>query len=119
MSVKSENLGKGTAYFSDGHTEAITDFEISKDGHDVWFTVESGRWFIYREELVYHERPSAEQELLDKMHILMSGSYYPEYKFYKIQRNIECGDLFELECNIITQYLVTNEIKKIRICVVD
>lgn len=38
MSMKSDSI----AYFADGHTEAIVDFEISKNGHKIWFTVESG-----------------------------------------------------------------------------
>lgn len=91
MSTKSENI----VYFSDGHTEPITSFEISKDGHDIWFTVESGRWFIHKEEIV-------------------DG---PECKFYEVKINRECVDEFGLTCDI--QYIVTDEIDKIKICAVE
>lgn len=53
MSMKSEN--NGVAYFTDGHTEEIVDFEISKDYKDVWFTVESGHNYVYKEEREYTE----------------------------------------------------------------
>lgn len=105
MNTKSKNL----AYFSDGHTEVITEFEISKDGRDVWFTVESGRWFVYKEELVYKER-----SLLGGN--AMSKSYYPECKFYKIVINRD-RDEFGVMCEI--QYLVTDEIERIKVCVTD
>ena len=99
MSTKGENV----AYFADGHTEAITDFEFSKDGHhDIWFTTESGRWFLYKEELVCRD---TERKI-----------YYPECKFYEIHIDRECVDEFGLTCDI--QYLITYEIASIRICAV-
>ena len=103
--MKSENL----AYFSDGHVEKIVEFEISKDGHEVWFTVESGRWFVYKEELVYRERP------------LLGGggtskSYYPEYKFFKVWINRD-RDEYGATCNV--EHLVTDEIERIRVCVAE
>ena len=96
---------KGLAYFTDGHTEAITEFDISKDGHEVWFTVESGRWFVYKEELVYRERPFLIGNGTSK-------SYYPEYKFYKVQINRD-RDEFGAKCDV--EYLVTDEIEKIKL----
>ena len=89
---------KGLAYFTDGHTEAITDFEISKDGHNVWFTTESGRWFLYEEELARSDK----------------GWYYPDYKFYKVQIDRDY-DEFGSKCDV--QYLVTDEIEKFEVCV--
>lgn len=82
MSMKSENL----AYFSDGHTEVITKFEISKDCHEVWFIVESGRWFVFREE------------------------------FFKMVVNRDRDD-FGAMCDV--EYLVTDEIERIRVCVAE
>lgn len=98
MSMKSENMG--VAYFTDGHIEAITDFEISKDYKDIWFTVESGRWFVYREERAYTE----------------SGAWYPVYKFYK-HSYIRHYDEFGVKWHV--EYLVTDEIEKIKICTVE
>lgn len=94
--MKSENL----AYFSDGHAELITEFEISKDGHEVWFTVESGRWFVYKEELV---RSS-------------NGYFYPTYAFCKVWINRD-RDEFGATCNV--EHLVTDEIERIRVCVAE
>ena len=96
MSEKRDNV----AYFSDGHTELITEFEISKDGNEVWFTVESGRWFLYREELVYYDEGSKKY-------------FHPECKFYTalIDRS---RDEFGMKCNV--RHLVTDEIDRIRIC---
>lgn len=107
--MKSESTGMGTAYFSDGHTEVITDFEISKDYKDVWFTVESGRWFVYKEELVYRERPLLVGNVT-------SMSYYPEYKFFKAWVNRD-RDEFGATCDV--EYLVTDEIERIRVCVAE
>ena len=91
MSTKSDNV----AYFADGHTEVITEFDISKDYKDVWFTLESGQSYVYREEREYTE----------------SGAWYRTYKFYKHQF-VRYGNKFEME------YLVTNDIERIKICVV-
>lgn len=96
MSTKSDGVGESLAYFSDGHIEKIVDFEISKDGHDVWFTVESGRWFVYKEELV---RSS-------------NGYFYPTYAFCKIWINRD-RDGFGTTCDV--EHLVTDEIYKIRL----
>lgn len=115
MSMTSENLNRGTAYFTDGHTEAIIEFEISKDCRDVWFTVESGQNYVYREEFEPVERTTAEQDLLDKMHIL-SFTHRPVPKFYKYQFVRHC-DTFGAKWDV--EYLVTDEIEKIKICVVE
>lgn len=96
MSMKSDDSGKGTAYFSDGHTEGIIDFEISKDGRDIWFTVESGKWFVYKEELVCCDTESKR--------------YYPECKFYTVLINRN-RDAFGATCDV--QYLVTDDIERI------
>lgn len=98
MSMTSENLNRGTAYFTDGHTEAITEFEISKDYKDVWFTVESGQNYVYKEEREYDE----------------NRTWYPVYKFYKHQFVRHC-DTFGSKCDV--QYLVTDEIEKFEVCV--
>lgn len=97
MNTKSKNL----AYFSDGHTEAITEFEISKDGNSVWFTVESGRWFGYREGLIRYD-----VDLQRCQH---------ECKFYAPVIHRE-HDEFGTKCEV--EYVVTDEIEKIKICTV-
>lgn len=94
--MKSENI----VYFTDGHTEVITKFEISKDWHNIWFTTESGRWFVYEEILVETDRYCC-----------------PDCRFYEIHVNRDGDDEFGPVC--ITQYLITNEIDKIRICMSD
>lgn len=100
MSTKNESAGKGTAYFSDGHTEVITEFEISKDYKDVWFTVESGQNYVYREEREYDEH----------------GTWYPVYKFYKHQFVRHC-DTFGAKWDV--EYLVTDEIERIKVFVIE
>lgn len=100
MSMKNESTGMGTAYFSDGHTEVITEFEISKDYKDVWFTVESGQNYVYREEREYDGH----------------GIWHPTYKFYKHQFVRHC-DTFGPKWDV--EYLVTNEIERIKVCVVE
>ena len=96
MSMKNENI----AYFSDGHAEVITEFEISKDFKDVWFTVESGQNYVYKEGRGYTE----------------SGTWYPTYKFYKhqfVRHYDEFGAKWDVE------YLVTDEIEKIRLFIIE
>lgn len=97
MSTKSDSIGKSLAVFSDGRVEKIVSFEFSKDSHDIWFTVESGRWFIHKEELVCND-----------------GRYSPEYKFYEVKfdrsRNDEFGVLVDN-----AQFIETGEIEKIRL----
>lgn len=100
MSMKSDDLGKGIAYFTDGHTEAITESEISKDGHEVWFTVESGGWFVYKEISA----------------LSSNGYFYPVYRFYKVWINRD-HDEFGATCNV--EHLVTDEIERIKICVAE
>lgn len=99
MSTKSENL----AYFADGHTESITRFEISKDFKDIWFTVESGRWFVYKTELMFND------------HII---NPYPEHKFYEVQFDRIQDDEFGVVKDVV-HYNDTDEIKKIKICAVE
>lgn len=94
--MKNDNI----AYFSDGHAEVITEFEISKDFKDVWFTVESGRNYVYKEELICNE----------------SGTCCPSYKFYKhqfVRHYDEFGAKWDVE------YFVTDEIEKIRLFIIE
>lgn len=100
MSMKSESTGMGTAYFSDGHTEVITDFEISKDYKDVWFTTESGRCFVYEEILVEAD-----------------GYCCPDFRFCELHINRDGDD--EFGPVRITEYLVTDSIEKIRLSMPD
>ena len=109
MSMNGESL----AYFSDGHIEVITEFEISADGHEIWFTLENGRWFVYREELV--GKPRAILDLEERTHTL-SYSYYPEHKFFKVLINRD-RDEFGARCDV--QYLVTDEIDRIMLYMPD
>lgn len=97
MSMKSKNL----AYFSDGHTEVITDFQISEDGHKIWFTVESGKWFVHKEELVCN-----------------SNRYLPDYKFYEVLYVKERDDRSEFGQSYKVKFIRTDEIEKIKICTV-
>ena len=94
MSMKSESI----AYFADGHTEAIVDFEISKNGHKIWFTVESGRWFVHQEELVCDEK-----------------LYRPEYKFYEVEYSKEQDDGSEFGYAYKVKFLETDEINRIKL----
>lgn len=90
MSTKNDNR----AYFTDGHTEVITQFEISKDWHSIWFTTESGRSFVYQEVLVHTE----------------SNSCYQDYKFYEVKFDRDYDEY---------RYLVTDDIEKIVVCTMD
>ena len=92
MSTKSKNL----AYFTDGHVEDITKFEITSDCHDIWFTTESGRWFVYKEEM----------------------THCPVHKFYVVKFDRSHNDDFGVIVDDV-QYDLTDEIEKIRICVVE
>ena len=88
MSMNSENL----VYFKDGHTEAIMFYEISKDGrHTVWFGIESGRSFVYKDE-------------------------YPDCKFYELHINVasECS-FTNCMHEYDVKYIATDEIEKIKI----
>ena len=86
MSTKSNNV----AYFADGHTEVITDYDISDDWHTVWFTLESGKQFVYRED-------------------------FGVAKFYQHQyERDEVGLIYGSH-----RFSVTNDIDKIRICVIE
>ena len=96
MSTKSENAG--IAYFSDGHTEPIVDFEITKDGHKIWFTLESGRWLVHQEELVCD-----------------NGCCSPEYKFYEVDCSKYRDDGSEFGEAYSVKFVETDEIEKIRI----
>ena len=87
MSMNSENL----VYFKDGHTEVIIDFDISKDGRGVWFSIESGRTFAYKGE-------------------------YPECKFHELHINVasECS-FTNCMHEYDVKYIATDEIEKIKI----
>lgn len=98
MSTKSDSSGKSLAVFSDGHVEKIMSFEFSKDDHDIWFTVESGRWFIHKEELVCND-----------------GRYSPEYKFYEVKFDRHRDDESEDGEVHSVRFVETGEIEKIRL----
>ena len=100
MSMKSEGFDRSLAYFSDGHVEEITKFEISKDFHNVWFTTESGRCFVYEEILVEAD-----------------GYCCPDFRFCELHINRDGDDEFGPVC--ITEYLVTDSIEKIRLSMPD
>ena len=101
MSMKSESIGDSLAYFSDGHIEAITDFEISKNGHKIWFTVANGRWFIHQEELVCND-----------------GHCSPEYKFYEVKAGKYRDDGSEFGEAYSVKFIETDEIEKIRLLMI-
>lgn len=85
--------GENLAYFKDGHTEVITEFEISKDGCRVWFKTASGRSFMYAQNWGY-----------------------ADYKFYEIHINVTYE--FSVVGRITTyqpKYVVVDEIQKIKI----
>ena len=94
MSMTSESI----AYFADGHIEAIVDFEISKNGYKIWFTVESGRWFVHQEELVCDERLCR-----------------PEYKFYEVECSKYRDDGSEFGEAYTVKFLETAEIERIKL----
>lgn len=98
MSMKNNSIGKSFAFFSDGHVENIVSFEFSKDGHDIWFTVESGRWFIHKEELV-----------------CLGNCYYPEYKFYEVKFDRHRDDESEDGEVRSVRFVKTGKIEKIRL----
>ena len=95
-----KNESKGIAYFYDGHTEAIVDFEISKNGHKIWFTLESGRWLIHQEELVCD-----------------NGRCSSEYKFYEVDCSKYRDDGSEFGEAYSIKFVETDEIEKIRILI--
>lgn len=61
--MKNESSGENLAYFKDGHTEVITEYEILKDCSAVWFITDSGRFFAYME--TYPECKFYEREFVD------------------------------------------------------